>query len=306
MAVDCVPHLRVFSIGGGGGGGGGGVAGLEDLSLRPYMPTGGNSGSQHRDFNRDSYSRDVYGHDRESSAYSGRDSYRDGYRDSYRDNSRERDRVRSSRGGGGGGDGYYDHADGGSGSGGGGDSLAMSSFGRSLPGPGAILRSPSPDPSPYRSAYAHAGVSNMQQHASSRYGPGGGGSGSIDQPIKSVPKYMSNTPHLQQQQQQQHLSASPSGQLDHPRRSIPPSAVLSQVLPSQQQQQQQQQQHEVAEAATEVPFPALVGYGVPPETVKQLIDMQAYLLQQVMPLPTLYFDLSCIYHLLLCFILSLD
>lgn len=282
MAVDCVPHLRVFSTGGGGGGGGGHVAGLEDLSLRPYMPTG----SQHRDFNRDSYSRDGYGHDRESSVYSGRDSYRDGYRDSYRDNSRERDRVRSSNRGG---DGYYDHNDGG-------DSLAMSSFGRSLPGPGAILRSPSPDPSPYRSAYAHAGGSNLQQ--ASRYGPGGGGSGSIDQPIKSVPKYMSNTPHLQQQQQ--HLPTTPSNQLDHPRRSIPPSAVLSQVPPP-------QQQHEgTTEAATEVPFPALVGYGVPPETVKQLIDMQAYLLQQVMPLPTLYFDLSCIYHLLLCFILSLD
>ncbi len=243
MAVDCVPHLRVFSTGGGGGGGGN-VAGLEDLSLRPYMPAGSNSGSQHREFNRDGYGRDGYGHDRDS-VYSGRerDSYRDGYRDSsYRDNSRERDRIRSR------GDSYYDN--GGGGGGGGGDSLAMSSFGRSLPGPGAI-RSPSPDPGPYRGTYGQT---------SSRYGPGGGSGGSggsNDQPIKSVPMYMTNTPHLLQQSTP---SGSSSSQLDRPRRALP--------------------QPEAAETA-EVPFPALVGYGVPPETVKQLIDMQTYLLQQV-------------------------
>lgn len=88
---------------------------------------------------------------------------------------------------------------------------------------------------------------------------------------------MNNTPHLQQQQQQQHhhRSASPSSQLDPPRRSLPQATALS----------HQVQQHNDLTEAAEVPFPALVGYGVPPETVKQLIDMQAYLLQQVCTVP---------------------
>lgn len=280
-AVDNVPHLRVFSVGSSSrGGDGGGVAGLEDLSLRSYMPAGGNSGANRDYYARDSYTREGYSNYRDSSHY-GRENYRDpGYRESYRDNSRERDTIRDRERGGHSShsrdrerdrDSYYD--------GGGGDSLAMSSFGRTLPGPGAPMRSPSPDPTaPYRdrgdrgdrdrsdrdrdrAAHPHSMTGSSGQ-AASRYGPGG-----TSDSVKSVPMYVSNTPHLQQHQQQ-HQSSVSSQQLDLPRRSI-----------HTQQQTPVLSQKETIEA--EVPFPSLVGYGVPPETVKQLIDMQAYLLQQV-------------------------
>lgn len=128
-------------------------------------------------------------------------------------------------------------------------SLGMASFGRSLP------------------------VSSSAQQSGSllRYGPGD---------AKSMPMYAShNSPHHHSQHHHHHHQA------QHSIYGPPPAADHH------YQHSRGSSGHPLAErdhylegvpaGEVGVPLPALVGFGVPPETVKQLIDMQTYLFQQV-------------------------